>query len=200
MLTWKLLIKISFKSSRGQWVKVSTAKCQPFCSNNNVVTNWGRVMHICVSKLTIIGSDNGLSPSRRQAIIWTNAGILLFRPLATNFSEIWIKIYVFSFTKMHLKMSSGKWRPFCLSLNVLRLSVDSIVMPKAVTSLVQIMSVPSHYLNKCWNIVNSTLRNKLQWNINRNWCIFIQENAFENVVWKMAAILSQPQCVKTLCR
>ena len=45
------------------------------------LTHWGGVTHICVSKLTIIGSDNGLSPGRRQAIIWTNAGILLIRPL-----------------------------------------------------------------------------------------------------------------------
>ena len=41
------------------------------------LTHWGRVTHICVTKLTAIGSDNGLSPARRQAIIWTNAGILL---------------------------------------------------------------------------------------------------------------------------
>ena len=67
--------------------------------------------HICVGKLTIIGSDNGLSPVRRQAIIWTNAGILLIRPSGTNFSEILIEIDVFSFKKMHLKMSSAKWRP-----------------------------------------------------------------------------------------
>ena len=53
---------------------------------------------------------------------------------------------------------------------------------------------PSHYLNQCWNIVNWTLGNKLQWNLNRNLNIFIEENAFENV-WKMAAILSRPQCV-----
>ena len=52
-------------------------------------------MHICVSKLTIIGSDNGLSPERRQAIIRTNAGILLIGPLGANFSEILIKIYQF---------------------------------------------------------------------------------------------------------
>ena len=44
---------------------------------------------------------------------------------------------------------------------------------------------------------NSTLGNKLQWNLNRNSFIFIQENAFENVVWKMTAILSRPQCVNT---
>ena len=52
--------------------------------------------HICVSKLTIIGSDNGLSPERRQAIIWTSVGILLIGPLGTNFSEILIKIQTFS--------------------------------------------------------------------------------------------------------
>ena len=75
--------------------------------------------HICVSKLTIIGSDNGLSPGRRQAIIWTNAGLLLIGPLGTNFSEILIKILTFSFKKMRLKVSSAKRRPFCLGLNVL---------------------------------------------------------------------------------
>ena len=67
--------------------------------------------HICVNKLTIIGPDNGLSPGRRQAIIWTNDGILLIGPLGTNFSEILIEIDTFSFKKMHLKMSSRKWRP-----------------------------------------------------------------------------------------
>ena len=75
--------------------------------------------YICVSKLTIIGSDNGLSPDRRQAIIWTNAGILLTGPLGTNFSEILIEILTFSFKKMRLKVLSAKRRPFCLSLNVL---------------------------------------------------------------------------------
>ena len=74
--------------------------------NNHWLTHWGRVTHICVSKLTIIGSDNGLSPRRRQAIIWTNAGILLIRILGTNFSEILGKIHSFSFKKMYLKMSS----------------------------------------------------------------------------------------------
>ena len=61
------------------------------------LTHWGRVTHICVGNLTIIGSDDGLSPGRRQAIIWTNAGILLIGPLGTNFNEILIEIYTFSF-------------------------------------------------------------------------------------------------------
>ena len=82
------------------------------------LTHWGRVTHICVGNLTIIGPDNGLSPGWRQAIIWTNAGILLIGPLGTN--------------------------------------------------------------------------------LHRNSYIFIQENVFQIVVWKMAAILSWPQCVKFL--
>ena len=68
-----------------------------------------------IYNLTIIGSDNGLSPGRCQAIIWTNAGILLIGPSGKNFSEIFIKINKFSFMKMHFKMLSGKRRPFCVS-------------------------------------------------------------------------------------
>ena len=81
------------------------------------LTHWGRVTHICVSDLTSIGSDNGLSPGRRQAIIRNNAGILLIRPLGTNFSELLVEILIFSFKKMRLKVSSAKRRPFCLGLN-----------------------------------------------------------------------------------
>ena len=84
------------------------------------LTHWGRATHICVGKLTIIGSGNGLSPGRRQAIIWTNAGILLIGPLGTNFREIFIGIQTFSFKKMHLKMSSAKWRLFAsASMNLI---------------------------------------------------------------------------------
>ena len=67
--------------------------------------------HICVSNLTIIGSDNGLSPVRRQAIIWTNAEILLIGPLKTNFSEILIGILTFSFEKVVWKMAAILSRP-----------------------------------------------------------------------------------------
>ena len=63
---------------------------------------------IYVGKLTIIGSENGLSPERRQAIIWTNAGTLLIGPLGTNSSQIVIGIQTFLFKKMHLKVSSAK--------------------------------------------------------------------------------------------
>ena len=57
--------------------------------------------HICVGKLDIIGSDNGLSPNRRQAIIWTNAGMLLVEPSGTNVSEI--RIAINTFKKIHFK-------------------------------------------------------------------------------------------------
>ena len=59
-------------------------------------------------------------------------------------------------------------------------------------------SAPSHYLNQCWNIVNWTPQNTLQCNFNQNSYIFFQANPFENVVWKMVAILSRTQCVNIL--
>ena len=98
---------------------VSTA-CIKYLIYDSVLTHWGRVTHIYVGILTIVGSDNGLSPSRHQFIIWTNAGILLIGPLETNFSDFFYQ------------------HPY----------------------------------------------------------IFIQENVFENVTWKMEAILLRPQCVK----
>ena len=84
------------------------------------LTHWGRVTHICVSKLNTIGLDNDLSPGRRQAIFGTNAGILLIRILGTNRNEILNKIHTFSFKKMYIKLSPVQWRQFWLSLNVLK--------------------------------------------------------------------------------
>ena len=63
------------------------------------LTHWDQVTHICVGNLTIIGSDNGLLSGRRQAITWTNIGILLIGPLGTNFSEMLIEIHTFSLKK-----------------------------------------------------------------------------------------------------
>ena len=79
------------------------------------LTHLPLVLYIYASTNWInIGSDNGLLPGRRQSIIWTNAALLSIEPLGTIFSEILIEIHTFSFKRMHLKMSSGKWRPFCL--------------------------------------------------------------------------------------
>ena len=91
------------------------------------LTHWGRVTHICVSKVTIIDSDNGLSPGWPQDIIWTNAGILLIGPLATNFNEVFNGIHTFSFQEMYLNISSAKRWLFCLGLYVSRTAVDGFV-------------------------------------------------------------------------
>ena len=94
------LNKLLNKQSRRWW----------FETPSRSLTHWGRVTHICVSKLTIIASDNGLSSGR-----W----MLLIRLIGTNFNEMLIEILTFSSMKMRLKVSSGKWRPYCLGLNVL---------------------------------------------------------------------------------
>ena len=83
---------------------------------------------ICVGNLTLIGSDNGLSPDWRQAIIWNNDGILLIGPLGRNFSEILIQIRTFSFKKMHLKSSSAKWRPLVSASKYWRTESSAVKM------------------------------------------------------------------------
>ena len=83
---------------------------------HNELIHWGQVMHIQPSLVQIITC---CLVGRRQAIICTNAGILLIGPLGTNISEMLIEILIFSFKKMHLKITSAKWWPFYLSLNVL---------------------------------------------------------------------------------
>ena len=123
-----------------------------------VLTHWGRVTHKCVSKLTIIGSDNGLSPDRRQAIIWTNAGILLIGPLGTNFSEILIKILTFSFKKMRLKVSSAKRRPFCPSLNVL--TELYVIISQPVTS--------AGHTTQHWYFLTKKLSVYLSWHVSHS--------------------------------
>ena len=154
------------------------------------LTHWGRVTHICVSKIIIIGSDNGLLPGRRQAIIWTNAGILLIGPMETNFNEILIAIHTFSFKKMHLKMSSGKRWPFCLGLNVLwwqaylwahlcgtmsqRVNIMYIwsILEQFITaSRDHFVYAPSQWeatLHKCMHQLNSGSWHLL---LNLNWCL-----------------------------
>ena len=107
--------------------------------------------------LAIIDSDNGLSPYWRQAIIWTNARILLIRTLGTNFSEILSKIHTFSFKQMYLNILSGKWRPFCLRLNELSL-------------------VPPHALVSGWSVEIACCRQRgkhgtLQWTMS-DFCVF----------------------------
>ena len=102
--------------------------------------------HICGSKITIIGSDNGLSPCRCQASHYLNQCWNIVHSNLRNFSEILSEIHTFSIKKMYFKMSSGKWLPFCLDLNEL--------------TLAQVM-VSHHYLKQRWYNTNWTHRNKL---------------------------------------
>ena len=83
-------------------------------------------MHICVSKLSIIGSNNGLSPDQCQAIIWTNDGILLIGSLGTNFSEILIKIQTF-FQENAFENVVCKMEAICLDLNMLKNSSAALL-------------------------------------------------------------------------
>ena len=133
------------------------------------LTHCGRLTRICVNNLTIIGKDNGLSPGRCQANVWTNAGRLLNGPLRTNYSEILIEIHAFSINKMHLNLSSAKWQPFCLGLNML--TVHVIILPR-----------------QYWMHLNLAKSHKLQWNFNQDKSMVIQENVFGNVVSKISQI------------
>ena len=132
-------------------LKIISLKWLPHLTGSNELTHWDRVTHVCVSKLTIIGSDNDLSPDRRQAIIWTNAGILLIGPLGTNFSEILIKILTLSFKKMRLQVLSAKRWPFCVGLNVLMHHSHAIGGGKQKTSQkTNILSCPIPHKTMPW--------------------------------------------------
>ena len=118
---WSVLIKTTLKYPKHiAWTEFVPVQYTWVSENDKLaLTHWGWVTHICVGNLTIIGSDNGLSPERHQAIIWTNAGILLIRPLETNFSEISIEIQTFSLEKIRLKKSSANCCSFHLGPKVL---------------------------------------------------------------------------------
>ena len=117
-------------------------RCWPF----NIWTHWGRVTHICVSNLSIIGSENGLSPGRHQAIIWTDAGISLIWPLGTNFSEISIEMQQFSLKKVRLNMSSAVWRQFCLCLNALSTTKSHQISSLIFDNVIWSVKVSSNYI------------------------------------------------------
>ena len=132
--------------------------------------------HICVGILTIIGSDNGLSPGWHQAIIWTNAGILSIWPLGTNLIEILIEILTFSFKKMHsenvvCEAAAILSRPQCVKWNVSNRS--SIIEMFASTSALKINTVYCVH----------------QWQLHINihiYCNFKQKNIF-NIVFNILA-------------
>ena len=160
----------------------------------SMLTNWGRVTHICVSKLIIIGSDNGLSPDRRQAIVWTNAGILLKHwgrdemdaISQTTFSNAfsWMKIFEHRL-EFHMKFVPKD--PINNILALVQIMAWGRPGDKPLSESMMV-SLPTHICVTRPQWVNWILGNKLQWNFNRNSNIFVQEIAFENGVCEMASI------------
>ena len=141
----------------------------------NELTHWGQVTHICVSKLTIIGSDNGLSPGRHQAILWPYAVLLLIWTLGANFNEIVSEIHTFSFKKMHLKVSA-KWGQFNLGLNVL--ITLAITIDVSVAELGHLMWLrpliyiaESHYLNQSGLITPNSFQSYWVYILQKHKCL-----------------------------
>ena len=126
---------------------MSSAQFCPFCSSLNVLTHWGRVTHICIGKLIIIGSDNGLSPDRRQAIIWANARLLSIGP--------WEHISM----KISSKYSNFHWRK-CTSKCRLRNGVH--LVPASMCWCKQSCDRSDGIGNKCTWHINGLLA----------WCLF----------------------------
>ena len=134
----------------------------------------------------LVGSDNGLSPGRRQAITRTNDGILLIGPLGTNFSEILSNIHTFSFKKMHLKTSSAKERPFCLGLNVLKLtpscwwSISASVNWAIINGLSPVRWPDISWTNADWSNGPTGTKTQFEWNQD-HFLSYIFENAICNM-------------------
>ena len=88
------------------------------------LTHRGRVSQYMPFMVQIMG----LSPARRQPIIWTIDGLLSISLQATYFQEILFGIQEFRFKKMHFKMSSAKRQPSCLGLSVFKHCIREIWM------------------------------------------------------------------------
>ena len=158
------------------------------------LTHWGRVTHICIGKLITIGSDNGLSPGQRQAIIWTITGILLIGPLGTNRSEIWIGIQTFSFKKMHLKMSQCvnhsynaiyRWlsaRQLCISNGITAVLLSSLNYHQILHNMTKNMTPVGEKAGRWWCdiykkiIWSQYLQNKINTKLRDIWWSILQQS------------------------
>ena len=154
---------IEYTNYRCQQNKVEVGASEIKVQCHTELTHWGLVTHICANRLTSIGSDNGLSPGRRQAIIWTNAAIVLIGPLGTNFSKIFIEIWTFSFKKMRLKMSSGHFYP---GLNVLTANMRRWIAVGHTVYGVPFSSRPGHQ-SAIWPLWEQRVIND---DVTQNWC------------------------------
>ena len=136
---WDISLKL--EQTRSTWTHY------PLGNSPIVLTHWGRVTRICIGKLTDIRSDNGLSPDRRQAIIWTNAGIFLIGPLGTNFCEILIEMFTYTcIWKWRVEngvLDNSSW--FCLSLEVASsITTESAIIYWFLCGCGYVFLVPEH--------------------------------------------------------
>ena len=123
----------------------------------------------------------GVKPFQPMLIDLLSIGTIRIS-LSKNMNQILsFKIYIFN---SHLQDVSY----FVQVQYVISLRQSDVYMHQWFKQWFVAWTAPSHYLNQCWNIVNWTLRNKPQWNLNGNSYLFFQENAFENVIWKMASM------------
>ena len=95
------------KTTPRAWISMNRSHVSFLCS-----AYWGRMTHLCISKLSLHCFKWWLSPDRRQTVIWTNVDLLLIEHVGTNFREVWIRIQHFLLKKINLKVSSARWRPF----------------------------------------------------------------------------------------
>ena len=144
---------------------------------------------------TLIGCNNDSLAGGKPRISPENCRQFCSHYFQLHFVErrVWhfgYNIPMFSITSVFVKYcyTTRSWNIVNWSLrNILPWNFDR-------NSYIFIQEKKYCYTTRSWNIINWALRNKLKWNCDRNSYIFIQENALENVV-KMAAILSQTQCV-----
>ena len=111
-------------------------------------------------------------------IIWNNSGVLLIGPLGANRNENFIDIYMFSFTKMQLKLCSGIWRPFCLGLNMLTVG-SALRFPT-----IQV----SARVKTCGTLFRKHMAHQYR-HLYRNVCIYIDFDTLFHRLWAYNAVI-----------
>ena len=140
-------------------------------------THWGRVTHICVSKILTISSNNGLSPGRRQAIIWNDAGILGIGRLGINFSGILIEINILSCKKYYDDVKMGAIASQITSLTIVYSFVYSDADQRKHQSSASLAFV--------WGIHRGPVNSPHKWSVTR------QMFPFDDVIYFISASMSQ---------
>ena len=92
-----------------------------------LMSHSGRLTHICVSKLTLIGSDKAWHLVGTKPLSELMLGYCWLDPQEQNSAKFNQNSYII-IKKIHLKMSSWYWWPFCLGLNVIFVFMTSLMV------------------------------------------------------------------------